>query len=90
MYADIFGLFQFTWYARRIALGSVYKATELYLLQDNSEDHKQTWEFLARRLEELFQIHSLLHQSENIGNVAGDTITSAFTTVSSSSSNFRT
>ncbi|XP_076286019.1 ubiquinone biosynthesis protein COQ9, mitochondrial isoform X2 [Lasioglossum baleicum] len=48
------------WYTRRIVLAGIYKTTELYMLQDNSEDHKQTWNFLDRRIKEATQIHSIL------------------------------
>lgn len=29
----------------------VYKATELSMIQDKSDDFKETWEFLDRRIE---------------------------------------
>ncbi|XP_033340744.1 ubiquinone biosynthesis protein COQ9, mitochondrial [Megalopta genalis] len=48
------------WYTRRIVLAGIYKTTELYMLQDNSEDHKQTWSFLERRIKDATQIHSIL------------------------------
>lgn len=48
------------WYTKRVALAGIYKTTELYMLQDNSEDHKQTWQFLKRRIEDASQLHRLL------------------------------
>uniref|UniRef100_A0A7S4FRA3 Ubiquinone biosynthesis protein n=2 Tax=Eutreptiella gymnastica TaxID=73025 RepID=A0A7S4FRA3_9EUGL len=36
----------------RAGLTAIYGATELFLLQDNSEDHEATWEFLRRRIGE--------------------------------------
>ncbi|XP_031827883.1 ubiquinone biosynthesis protein COQ9, mitochondrial isoform X3 [Nomia melanderi] len=48
------------WYTRRIVLAGIYKTTELYMLQDNSEDNKQTWNFLERRIKEAMQIQSIL------------------------------
>ncbi|XP_076248614.1 ubiquinone biosynthesis protein COQ9, mitochondrial [Calliopsis andreniformis] len=50
----------FNWYTRRLVLAGIYKTTELYMLQDNSEDHKQTWKFLERRIQDATQIHSVL------------------------------
>ncbi|KAB7499832.1 Ubiquinone biosynthesis protein COQ9, mitochondrial [Armadillidium nasatum] len=38
--------------ARRGSLLLIYKSTELCLLQDKSEDYKDTWSFLSRRLNE--------------------------------------
>lgn len=75
-------LFQFKWYSRRIALGALYKATELYLVQDKSADHQQTWDFLSRRIVELFQMHDLLKGTENLGSKSAETFSSAFSTVS--------
>jgi ubiquinone biosynthesis protein COQ9 len=40
----------FNWYARRIGLATIYKATELYLLQDSSQNFEATWKFLERRI----------------------------------------
>lgn len=53
-------MFQFNWYTRRIVLAGIYKTTELYLLQDNSEDHKETWKFLERRIEDAIQLRRVL------------------------------
>lgn len=38
------------WYLKRAALSSVYSSTELYMVQDNSDNFKDTWEFLDNRL----------------------------------------
>ena len=32
-------------------LAAVYKSTELSMIQDKSEDYRNTWEFLDRRIE---------------------------------------
>ncbi|XP_032669585.1 ubiquinone biosynthesis protein COQ9, mitochondrial-like isoform X3 [Odontomachus brunneus] len=47
----------FNWYVRRMMLATIYKTTELYMLQDISEDHKETWLFLDRRIEQALQIY---------------------------------
>ncbi|KAF2355409.1 Ubiquinone biosynthesis protein COQ9 [Trinorchestia longiramus] len=41
------------WYTSRAAVGVVYKMTELSLLQDQSPDYQDTWQFLHRRVQEL-------------------------------------
>ncbi|KAL1303853.1 hypothetical protein AAFC00_000309 [Neodothiora populina] len=41
-----------SWYTKRATLASVYAATEIYQSADQSSDHKDTAEFLDRRLEE--------------------------------------
>lgn len=48
------------WYTRRIVLAGIYKTTELYMLQDQSEDHKHTWQFLERRIKDATQIRAIL------------------------------
>ncbi|OAD52404.1 Ubiquinone biosynthesis protein COQ9, mitochondrial, partial [Eufriesea mexicana] len=48
------------WYTRRVVLAGIYKTTELYMLQDNSEDHQKTWDFLQRRIKDATQIHTIL------------------------------
>lgn len=73
---------QFGWYARRIALAGVYKASELYLIQDNSQEHKETWKFLNRRLNEAIQLHDMLLTSDLASQGAKDTVAAAFITVS--------
>ncbi|XP_033211839.1 ubiquinone biosynthesis protein COQ9, mitochondrial [Belonocnema kinseyi] len=50
----------FNWYTRRVVLAGIYKTTELYLLQDSSEDQKQTWKFLERRIEDAVQLRRVL------------------------------
>lgn len=48
------------WYARRMILATIYKTTELYMLQDTSEDHKETWLFLERRIKDILQLQTML------------------------------
>jgi ubiquinone biosynthesis protein COQ9 len=75
------GLFQFNWYARRLGVAGVYKATELYLIQDSSPEHEATWKFLNKRLAEAVQIHEILCKTD-LGSIGPqDAVTSAFVTV---------
>lgn len=70
----------FNWYARRIGLATIYKATELYMLQDSSVDNENTWKFLERRIADASLVHDVLIQSENATNQLSQAVTSAFTT----------
>ena len=47
--------FQFNWYTKRGSLAGIYKATEIYMLQDKSEDYTDTWSFLDSRLQDISQ-----------------------------------
>ena len=49
-------IFQFNWYTKRASLAGVYKSTEIYMLQDKSENYDNTWQFLERRLQDLTTI----------------------------------
>jgi len=51
------------WYTRRVILASIYKTTELYMLQDTSEDHIETWLFLERRIKDILQVQMMLPSS---------------------------
>jgi len=46
----------FNYYTKRGLLGTVYAATVLYWLNDTSEDHADTWDFLSRRIDDVLKI----------------------------------
>ena len=48
------------WYTKRGLLKTVYISTELYMLQDKSHNHEQTWKFLERRIDEMVQAQSTI------------------------------
>ncbi|MEH6548215.1 MAG: COQ9 family protein [Sneathiella sp.] len=48
----------FNWYSKRLTLSAVYGATLLFWLDDKSEDHIKTWEFLDRRIENVMQFET--------------------------------
>lgn len=75
-------LCQVRWYSRRLGLATVYKMTELYFIQDQSEDHKATWKFLQQRVEEAVQLQRILHEAGITPKIALDTISSTFDAVS--------
>ena len=45
-----------------MSLGVVYKATEVYMVQDKSEDFHQTWQFLDRRMEDVYNVSKVARQ----------------------------
>ena len=47
----------YNYYTKRILLAGVYVPTVLYWLDDASEDHAASWEFLDRRLGDVLVIH---------------------------------
>lgn len=50
------------WYTKRATLCGVYSSTLLYWLGDDSADHRATWEFLDRRIDNVMQIEKLKAQ----------------------------
>ncbi|KAJ2037476.1 Ubiquinone biosynthesis protein coq9, mitochondrial [Coemansia sp. RSA 2337] len=41
------------WYARRSALAAVYLSTELFMCEDRSPNHQDTWRFLKQRFQDM-------------------------------------
>ncbi|XP_066256464.1 ubiquinone biosynthesis protein COQ9, mitochondrial-like isoform X2 [Euwallacea similis] len=70
----------FNWYMRRLGVAGVYKATELYLIQDKSEGNQQTWDFLRRRMEEAVQLYGIIRKSDIAGQGVKDVAKSVFVT----------
>lgn len=75
---------QISWYARRIGLASVLKATEVYMLQDKSANCENTWNFLRSRLHEGKQILAFLNDSGQQTKNISTAFASAFETVNHS------
>ncbi len=57
-----------TWYTKRGLIGGVYVSTELYMLTDKSEGFANTWDFLERRLQDVFVIGGAMKNSEGLLN----------------------
>jgi len=70
----------FNWYTRRIGLASIYKATELFWLQDRSPDHEKTWAFLEHRINDATKIQDILSQSGFMSQNIADAGKSIFDT----------
>lgn len=70
------------WYTRRMILATIYKATELYMLQDTSEDHKETWLFLDRRIKDALHVNVMLSSAkpDEALSCATETATAVFVT----------
>ncbi len=48
------------WYSKRLLLAGVISATTLYWLEDKSEDHARTWNFLGRQLDNVIKVGGTL------------------------------
>jgi ubiquinone biosynthesis protein COQ9 len=51
------------WYTKRATLSGVYSASVLFWLGDESLGHKDTWDFVDRRIEDVMQIEKLKGQA---------------------------
>ena len=58
------------WYTKRISLGAVMAATEVFMLQDTSDNFQETWQFLDRRLADLALAPTLSKIPEDVAKVA--------------------
>ena len=47
-------------------LGAVYKSTEIFMVQDKSEDFQETWEFLDRRVQDLSKVGKAMRNVSSI------------------------
>ena len=54
----------YNWYTKRAILTKIYVATEVYMLQDKSNNHEATWEFLDRRMNDQKNFADLLKGSK--------------------------
>jgi ubiquinone biosynthesis protein COQ9 len=54
----------FNHYSKRVILGGVYSASLLYWLDDDSEDHAPTWEFIDRRIDNVMQFEKAKVQAK--------------------------
>lgn len=68
------------WYTRRIGIAAIYKTVELYLLQDKSPEHQQTWEFLESRVDEAIKIQEFLNTGDQQTQKVANALGSAFQT----------
>uniref|UniRef100_A0A1B0GC63 non-specific serine/threonine protein kinase n=1 Tax=Glossina morsitans morsitans TaxID=37546 RepID=A0A1B0GC63_GLOMM len=68
------------WYTRRIGLATVMKMTELYMLQDKSPQHNNTWVFLENRMDEFGQLQTIFSQTEDVTQTFQNSLNSAFIT----------
>jgi len=55
----------YNWYTKRASLSTVYSATLLFWLGDDSEDHAATWNFLDRRIDNVMQFEKLKAQVQD-------------------------
>lgn len=61
----------FSYYSRRATLASVVLATSLYWLEDQSEDNRDTWAFLERRIEDVMRFGRFTGQLKSLLPFAG-------------------
>nr|BAH71587.1 ACYPI001648 [Acyrthosiphon pisum] len=65
------------WYTRRIGLATIYKSSELHLLQDGSQGYDDTWKFVRRAVEECVKLDSMLESNTQL---AKDVVTASVST----------
>jgi len=61
----------YNWYTKRLSLLTIYKSTELAMINDKSADFSETWQFLDRRLGDQKGLTDMLISPEDAVKVAG-------------------
>lgn len=69
------------WYTKRMLLASIYKTTELFMLQDESEGHKETWAFLDRRMEDVAWLGKTINQQKESVAACAESMTGIASTL---------
>lgn len=67
----------YNWYSKRITLAAVYTSTEVFLLQDKSENYSDTWQFLDRRFEDLQAMPNFTQLPSDVAGVISGIVTTA-------------
>ncbi|XP_006305169.2 ubiquinone biosynthesis protein COQ9-B, mitochondrial [Capsella rubella] len=66
------------WYVKRTILGGVYSTTEIYMLTDDSLEHRDTWAFLDDRVKDAFDLKKSIQEAkyfaEDIGAGVGKSV----------------
>lgn len=62
----------FNWYTKRMTLAGVYKTTEVFMVQDKSQDYEETWQFLDRRMEDINNFGKLARSGQETGMVLSE------------------
>ncbi|CAH2036882.1 unnamed protein product [Thlaspi arvense] len=52
------------WYVKRTILGGVYSTTEIYMLTDDSPEHRDTWAFLNDRVKDAFDLKKSIQEAK--------------------------
>ena len=63
------------WYTKRLTLAGIYKSTELFMIQDKSENFRDTYQFLDNRFNDLANFNQMKNQviylKKSLNNSAG-------------------
>lgn len=59
----------------------IYKSTELYMLQDGSQNYESTWNFLSRRVKDAEDAKRNLDNVDKVLDKSTETANAAFMTV---------
>ena len=64
----------FNFYSKRALLATVLSSTTLYWLDDKTENHADTWEFLDRRISDVMKIPKVKANLKNMIDLASNPI----------------
>lgn len=59
-------------------MSKIYTASELFLIQDKSEDKSETWEFVDRRIADVMRVGQLVNSNQAMVQAVGSGVLSIF------------
>ena len=59
-----------SWYTKRLSLAAVMATTDVFMVQDSSDNYQDTWDFLDRRLDDLALVPTFTKIPEDAAKVA--------------------
>lgn len=57
---------QFSWYTKRALVSKIYAVSEVYMMQDKSQDKQATWDFVERRISDVMQVGQFVNSNQTI------------------------
>jgi len=65
------------WYTKRMLLAGVFSSTEIFMLQDTSENFQETWKFLDRRFEDIAGLPQITKIPQDLCGLVSGLVTTA-------------
>jgi ubiquinone biosynthesis protein COQ9 len=65
------------WYSKRMLLAGIVSSTEVFMIQDLSQNFEETWKFMDRRFEDISGIPQLGNLPQDVSGILSGLVTTA-------------